>query len=138
MVPFCTLQNFFSLSSGMQKTFHPDGGPWKRDYMPRTVLVFVDDSPGLSETEKNERAKQRANRALENYWKALAGTIDPARIEAAVDNALVGSPDVVRQQVAERYNPDDRLMLWFDFANHASAEVEQNMCWFMEKVAPHF
>ncbi|MDJ0841382.1 MAG: luciferase [Acidobacteriota bacterium] len=120
----------------MKKSFHPDGGPWKREYMPRTVLVFVDDSPGASEAEKNERAAKRANNALENYWKALQGTIDTGRIAHAVDNALVGSPEVVRAQMQERYNRGDRLMLWFDFSNHNSEEVKQNMRWFMEKVAP--
>ena len=122
----------------MLKSFHPDGGPWLRTHMPRTVLVFMEDSPGLTEAEKNSRARERANRTLGNYWKALQGTIDPKRIEQAVDNALVGSPDVVKAQVAERFHPDDRLMLWFDFSNHDNEEVKQNMRWFMETVAPHF
>ena len=122
----------------MAKSFHPDGGPWLRTHMPRTVLVFMEDSPGLTEAEKNSHARERANRTLGNYWKALQGTIDPKRIEQAVDNALVGSPEVVKAQVAERFHPDDRLMLWFDFSNHDNEEVKQNMRWFMETVAPHF
>ena len=122
----------------MKDSFHPDGGPWRRSYMPRTVLVYVDDSPSASEAEKNRRAHERATRAMENYWKALQGTIDPGRIEAAVDNALVGSPEVVIDQIRERFDPDDRLMLWFDFSDHDSAAVMQNMKWFMERVAPEF
>lgn len=122
----------------MKSTFHPEGGAWRRNYMPRTVLVYVDDSPGASEQTKNERALARANRALENYWKALQGTIDPSRIEQAVDNALVGSPERVIEQVRERFDADDRLMLWFDFSDHNNDDVKQNMTWFMEKVAPHF
>ena len=122
----------------MKQTFHPDGGPWRRTYMPRTVLVFVDDSPGLSDAEKNARAGAAANRAMENYWKALEGTIDPARVAKAVDNALVGCPEAVRDQMAARFDSDDRLMLWFDFSNHDSARVMQNMRWFMDRVAPHF
>lgn len=122
----------------MKQTFHPDGGPWRRYYMPRTVLVYVDDTPSASEEEKNRRAHERATRALENYWKALQGTIDPSRIEAAVDNALVGSPDVVKEQVRSRFHEDDRLMLWFDFSDHNNEAVQQNMKWFMEKVAPEF
>lgn len=122
----------------MKITFHPDGGPWRRAFMPRTVLVFVDDSPGASEQEKCERAKAQANRALENYWTALEGTLDPKRISGAVDNALVGSPDVVIEQMQERFDADDRLMLWFDFSNHNSEQVKQNMRWFMERVAPQF
>ena len=119
----------------MQKNFHPDGGPWRRWFMPRTVLVFVDDSPGIADAEKKRRAVDRANRALENYWRALQGTIDPVRIAQAVDNALAGSPEMVRDQIRERYHPDDRLMLWFDFNNHDNREVKQNMQWFMDRVA---
>ncbi len=122
----------------MQKTFHPSGGAWRRSYMPRTVLVYVDDSAQASEAEKNRRARERANRAMENYWKALEGTIDPSRIAQAVDNALVGSPEVVREQVRQRFDHDDRLMLWFDFSDHDNEAVKQNMRWFMERVAPEF
>jgi len=122
----------------MAKTFHPDGGPWKRWYMPRTVLVFIDETPGISDRERNARAREQANRALEIYWKALQGTLDPERIEQGVNNALVGSAGAIRDQVAERFDPDDRLMLWFDFNNHDNERVKQNMTWFMERVAPHF
>jgi len=122
----------------MREAFHPDGGPWQRWYMPRTVLVFIDDTSGISEEEKHRRARERAEKALSNYWKALQGTIDPERIAQAVDNALVGSPASIRQQMKERFHGDDRLMLWFDFNNHDNENVKQNMTWFMEQVAPHF
>ncbi len=122
----------------MLGAYHPDGGPWRRTMMPRTVLVFVDDSPGVSDAEKARRARARANKALEVYWLALQGTLDPVRIEQAVNNALVGSPAMVRDQMAERFHADDRLMLWFDFNNHDNEGVKQNMRWFMERVAPHF
>jgi len=122
----------------MSTSFHPYGGPWKRTYMPRTVLVFIDDTPDASEEVKNRRAREAATKALENYWKALAGTIDPRRIEQAVDNALVGSPGVISEQIRERFHPEDRLMLWFDFNNHNNEAVKQNMKWFMDKVAGEF
>lgn len=122
----------------MAKTYHADGGPWKRWYMPRTVLVFIDETPGISDRERNARAEAQANRSLEIYWKALQGTLDPERIKQAVNNALVGSAGAIRDQVAERFHPDDRLMLWFDFNNHDNERVQQNMTWFMEKVAPQF
>lgn len=122
----------------MKRIYHPDGGPWRRYYMPRTVLVFVDDSPGVGEEEKNRRARERANSAMENYWRALQGTVLPERVDQAVDNALVGSPDRVREQLSSRFDSDDRLMLWFDFNDHDSQRVCRNMRWFMEKVAPHF
>lgn len=122
----------------LRETFHRDGGPWRRQYMPRTVLVFIDDSPGASENTKNERAREKANHALANYWKALQGTLDPKRVEAAVDNALVGSPERIVEQLQTRFDPDDRIMLWFDFNNHDSEDVMQGMRLFKEKVAPRF
>lgn len=122
----------------MKTTFHSDGGPWQRWYMPRTVLVFIDETPGISDAERDRRAHEQANRALENYWKALQGTLDPERISQAVDNALVGSAASIRDQVAKRFHQDDRLMLWFDFNNHDNRQVKQNMTWFMEKIAPQF
>ena len=40
------------------------------------------------------------------------------------------------RQIVERFHPDDRLMLWFDFFNHDSHHVQEMMRLFMEKVAP--
>ena len=54
----------------------------------------------------------------------------------AANNALIGNPDEIAAQVRERFHPEDRLMLWFDFFNHDSARVIRNMRAFMEKVAP--
>lgn len=122
----------------MKTAYHRDGGPWQRWYLPRTVLVFIDETPGISDAERNIRARESANLALENYWKALQGTIDPDKIAQAVDNALVGSAATIRDQIAQRFHHDDRLMLWFDFNNHDNSQVKQCMTWFMEKVAPGF
>ncbi|MCB1044581.1 MAG: LLM class flavin-dependent oxidoreductase [Acidobacteria bacterium] len=122
----------------MKLHYHRDGGPWKRDYMPRTALVFLDDSAGLSTSGKNERARERAKHAMENYWRALQGTIDPQRIREGVDNALVGSPEAVIEQMHARFHQGDRLMLWFDFHNHDNEDVKNSMRLFMEKVAPSF
>ncbi|CAM2066232.1 LLM class flavin-dependent oxidoreductase [Sulfidibacter corallicola] len=121
----------------MINSFHPDGGPWKRNYMPRTVLVFVDNTPGISDAERDSRARAHANKALENYWKALQGTIDPERISQAVDNALVGCPASIRDQMQRRFHSEDRLMLWFDFNNHDNETVKRSMRWFMEDIASH-
>jgi alkanesulfonate monooxygenase SsuD/methylene tetrahydromethanopterin reductase-like flavin-dependent oxidoreductase (luciferase family) len=121
----------------MQKTFHTKGG-WTRQHMPRTVLVFIDDGAALSGDEKRRRAGEAARRALGTYWKAIEGTLDPRKIEGAVDNALVGSPEDIIEQIKTRFNPDDRLMLWFDFNNHDNESVKRSMRTFMEKVAPHF
>lgn len=117
--------------SRMQKQFNSRGGPWHRRHMPRTALVFVCDDGNLSEAQKHERARAKAQHALANYWKALEGTVSPERIDQAVDNALVGSPRQIYQQVRERFDAEDRLMLWFDFNNHNNDEVKKSMEIFM-------
>jgi alkanesulfonate monooxygenase SsuD/methylene tetrahydromethanopterin reductase-like flavin-dependent oxidoreductase (luciferase family) len=112
----------------MKKHFHPAGGEWNRFRMPRTVLVFLDKDPA--------KAHAKAVNALENYWKALEGTLDPAKIKNAVDNALVGNPAQVAEQMKARFHKDDRLMLWFDFNNHDNEDVRAGMKSFVEQVAP--
>ena len=120
----------------LAEAYHPDGGEWRRRYMPRTVFVFINEEPGLSTEEKRKRAQEEARSALGSYWKALQGTIDPARVENAANNALIGDAEQIAEQIAERYHPDDRLMLWFDFFNHDTVRVERNMRDFQERVAP--
>lgn len=112
----------------MASAYHPSGGPWRRAYMPRTVMVFVD--------EDGDRARARAKDALGAYWTALEGTIDPNKIASAAENALVGSPDEVAAQVRARFHPDDRLMLWFDFFDHDVDRVIRGMRTFQERVIP--
>jgi alkanesulfonate monooxygenase SsuD/methylene tetrahydromethanopterin reductase-like flavin-dependent oxidoreductase (luciferase family) len=120
----------------MKKLFHATGGPWHRSRMPRTVLVFIDNTPGASDEARRMKAGCAAQAALETYWKAVEGTLDPEKIAAAVDNALVGSPEDILKQIHERFHPEDRLMLWFDFNNHDNESVRRSMRWFMESVAP--
>lgn len=112
----------------MKTAFHPDGGPWRRDRMPRTVLVYMDEDPA--------RAQAAAEQALGTYWKAMEGTLDPAKVESAVSNNLVGTPEQVVAQMRERFDPEDRLMLWFDFCDHDNEAVKARMTTFAEKVAP--
>lgn len=119
----------------MEKAYHPTGGPWKREYMPRTVMVFVNDEPGLSPAEQSEAARAEARDALSAYWTALEGTLDPAKVEKAADNALTGNAAEVAEQARERFHPDDRLMLWFDFFNHDADRVIRNMAAFMREVS---
>jgi len=120
----------------MRAAFHPDGGPWQRSYMPRTVFVFLNEDPGATPEERRARAHEEARNALSAYWKALEGTLDPSKVERAANNALIGNAEDVATQMVERFHPDDRLMLWFDFFNHDSARVERNMRDFQERVAP--
>ena len=112
----------------MGGAFHPQGGRWSRAHMPRTVLVFVDDDPAV--------AQAAAEKAVATYWKAMEGTLDPRKVEAAVSNNLVGTPEQIVAAMKERFHPEDRLMLWFDFHNHDNQAVKRSMTMFMERVAP--
>ena len=103
-------------------------GRWERRLMPRTVLVFINDDPAQAAVE--------ARAALTNYWRALEGTLDEEKVRRATDNALIGDAAMIAAQVRERFHPEDRLMLWFDFNNHDSKRVMKNMSDFMTKVAP--
>jgi alkanesulfonate monooxygenase SsuD/methylene tetrahydromethanopterin reductase-like flavin-dependent oxidoreductase (luciferase family) len=110
--------------------YHPDGGGWQRRLMPRTVLVFINDDKG--------KAQEEARDALSNYWRALEGTLDEEKVRRATNNALVGDAETIVEQMRGRFDPADRLMLWFDFNNHDSKRVMKNMSDFMTKVAPHY
>jgi alkanesulfonate monooxygenase SsuD/methylene tetrahydromethanopterin reductase-like flavin-dependent oxidoreductase (luciferase family) len=114
----------------MKKHFHPSGGPWTRNHMPRTVLVFLDDD--------RAKAREQAQEAMENYWRAIEGTLDPEKVKNAVNNALVGDVSEIQAEMEKRFHKDDRLMLWFDFNNHDNEAVKSSMKKFMEKIAPKF
>ena len=119
----------------MAKVFHPEGGSWQRRDMPRTTFVFLNAEDNLSPEEQSTAAKIEAELALGEYWKALEGTLDPAKVERAANNALIGNPAEVAAQVLERFHPDDRLMTWFDFFNHDNDRVIRNMeAWWREVV----
>jgi alkanesulfonate monooxygenase SsuD/methylene tetrahydromethanopterin reductase-like flavin-dependent oxidoreductase (luciferase family) len=112
----------------MATAYHSDGHGWHRRLMPRTVLVFINEDPA--------RAAEEARSALTNYWRALEGTLDEEKVRRASENALIGDAAMIAAQVRERFHPEDRLMLWFDFNNHDSKRVLKNMEDFMTKVAP--
>ena len=120
----------------MVKHYNSNGGNWKRNYMPRTLMIFVNDEPNLSESERTVAAKQEAKNSLSSYWGALEGTIDPNKVSKAADNSVIGNVEEVAQQIAERFHPDDCIMTWFDFFNHDSPRVIRNMEAFMKKVVP--
>ena len=120
----------------MAESFHPDGGDWQRRDMPRTVMVFLNEQPGLSAEQRTAAAKEEANAALGAYWTALEGTLDPAKVARAANNAVIGNAADVAAQIRERFHPDDRLMLWFDFFNHDADRVIANMTAFQDKVVP--
>jgi len=119
----------------MKEMYHQDGGQWQRRDMPRTTFVFLNAEKGLTPEEQSSAAQDEARLALGEYWKALEGTLDPSKVERAADNALIGNPAEVAAQVKERFDPEDRLMCWFDFFNHDNERVIRNMeAWWAEVV----
>lgn len=120
----------------MRGWYHERGGEWERGDMPRTVMVFLNGDRALSAEAQDAAADAHATKALSAYWSALQGTLDPSKVKNAANNALVGGPNTIAQQIVERFHPDDRLMLWFDFFNHDSAQVMQMMRDFKVQVVP--
>jgi alkanesulfonate monooxygenase SsuD/methylene tetrahydromethanopterin reductase-like flavin-dependent oxidoreductase (luciferase family) len=113
----------------MSRAFHPNGGEWTRARMPRTLMVFPDRDEKL--------ARKQAEKTLATYWRAMEGTVDPTKVSQAVENALVGTPSMIVDQMQARVNKDDRLMLWFDLNNHDNESVLRAMRLYMEDVVPH-
>ena len=111
-------------------------GQWERRMMPRTVMVFLNEEEGLSEEEKTAAAQIESEGALSSYWSALEGTLDPAKVSKAANNAVIGNATEVAAQIRERFHPEDRLMLWFDFFRHDSVRICRDMRAFMDKVVP--
>ena len=120
----------------MNEYYHSNGGPWNRNMMPRTIMVFVNNEEDLTPDEQSIAAKEEARAALNTYWSALEGTIDPSKVERATDNAVIGNVQEVAQQIIQRFNKNDKLMCWFDIFNHDSERVQRNMKAFMNDVVP--
>jgi hypothetical protein len=120
----------------MAGAYHPAGGPWRRDYMPRTAFVFLDATPGLSRERRRAVARERAEATLTAYWQALDGTVDPSKVAGSADNALIGAPEDVAAQIVGRFHPDDRLMLWFDFFAPDADTVTAGLTDFRHQVVP--
>nr|MCS5527367.1 hypothetical protein [Candidatus Poseidoniales archaeon] len=120
----------------MTESYHESGGSWQRNMMPRTIMVFLNNEENLTPEERSTAAQKEAKATLDSYWNALEGTIDPAKVSKAANNAVIGNAEEVASQIVERFHPDDRLMLWFDFFRHDSARVQRDMVAFMNEVAP--
>ena len=58
----------------MREAYHPEGGAWHREDMPRTVFVFLNEEEGLTPEERCAAARLEAEAALAAYWRALDGT----------------------------------------------------------------
>jgi alkanesulfonate monooxygenase SsuD/methylene tetrahydromethanopterin reductase-like flavin-dependent oxidoreductase (luciferase family) len=112
----------------LREQYHPSGGSWQRELMPRTAMVFLDST--------TERAKLAAEKAWANYWLAMEGTLDRKKVEQAVENTLAGTAADLVQAIRAKYHPEDRLMLWFDLNNHNNVQIKYCMIEFMTQVAP--
>ena len=120
----------------MASCYHPDGGSWQRDLLPRTALIFVNGDNDKTPAQQSQAAKQEAEKALRAYWQAMDGTLDEAKISNMVNNAIAGNPDEVADLIKQYFHPEDRLMLWFDFNNHNNQAVKDSMRTFMQQVKP--
>ena len=122
----------------MKKHFHVSGGTWHRSYMPRTIMIFTNARKGLDPEKQNDLAEAEAKEAMIAYWKAMEGTVDQAKVESGMENAVYGCPEKVKEMLETRFHPDDRLMTWFDFNTNDSSVVMNRMEAFMKKVKPLF
>ncbi|HEX3733214.1 MAG TPA: LLM class flavin-dependent oxidoreductase [Mycobacteriales bacterium] len=120
----------------MQECYHPDGGPWRREYLPRTVMVFVEADPALTSTAQSDKAQARAQAAIRAYWHAMEGTIDEEKVTSGMSNAVFGNPEQVAAEIASRFHPDDRIMAWFDFNDNDSERVIRGIRAFETQVVP--
>src|SRR5690606_18962881 len=112
----------------MREVFHSSGGPWQREYMPRTTMIYLH--------KNSSTAKEMAKQAWENYWRAMEGTLDPKKVADAVKNTVAGDAVEVAEVIKQKYHANDRLMMWFDFNLHDNNLIQDSMKIFMEKVAP--
>lgn len=118
----------------MQERYAAAGKTWDRSRMPRTVLVFIDQTC--------EKAEQRASACFDTYIEAMRGTVATPSKAELMARALIGDPERVRQQLspqdARAFHAEDRLMLWFEFNQASGSAIEEQMRLFAQEVAPHF
>lgn len=111
-----------------------DRKPWARRRLPRTVLIFIDES--------STKAVERAEQCFATYIDAMKGTVRLPPKETLMERALIGTPDQICQQLdpesERKFHADDRLMLWFEFNQTKNDDIRFQMELFADKVKPHF
>jgi alkanesulfonate monooxygenase SsuD/methylene tetrahydromethanopterin reductase-like flavin-dependent oxidoreductase (luciferase family) len=110
--------------------YQESGRKWGRGRMPRTVLVFIDKNPAL--------ALERASDCFDTYIEAMRGTaVLPPKSELMA-RALIGTPEMICDQLSpgheKGFNPEDRLMLWFEFNQKSHQDILKQMRLFAESV----
>ncbi|NDC23624.1 MAG: LLM class flavin-dependent oxidoreductase [Proteobacteria bacterium] len=127
---FTSPQQIESLQQQMFKQSHESGRQWRRDRLPRTVMVFID--------RDRAKAYALADRVLDTYVEAMKGTTQVPDKSILKERALVGDPLEIREQLkeggAKGFNSDDRIMLWFEFNQLENSEIKSQMKLFFEEV----
>jgi hypothetical protein len=59
----------------MRAAYHPAGGPWRREYMPRTTFVFLNGRPGLSPERQRAEASAEARRDNDHVIDAMTAMV---------------------------------------------------------------
>lgn len=117
----------------MKLRYNQKGKVWTRSRMPRTVLVFIDSD--------QRRAHLMAERCFDTYIEAMRGTVVLPPKEQLMARALIGDPSAILDQLhpqnSRGFDPEDRLMLWFEFNQNDHFAITQQMQMFAEKVIPH-
>lgn len=110
------------------------GRLWGRARMPRTVLIFIDKNP--------DAARARASQCFDTYIEAMRGTAAFPPKDTLMQRALIGDAAMIKEQLGPQdphgFNPQDRLMLWFEFNQTDGDAIVQQMRQFAEQVMPHF
>jgi len=101
-------------------------------------MIFTCANKNLSQAEQDEKGLEEARAAMVAYWQAMEGTVDQAKVEGGMENAVYGSPAKVKRMPEEKFHPEDRLMTWFDFNTNDAAVVMKRMEDFMLHVKPLF
>lgn len=129
VTPPATLE---ALHAEMRERSLAQGRVWHRSRMPRTSLIFIH--------KDRQKAYAMASRGLDVYIEGMRGTVSIPRKEDLLARVLVGDAAEVREQLApgnlRGFHPEDRLMLWFEFAQ-AHEDVVSEMRYFAEEVMPH-
>lgn len=120
--------------AAMRERYQAVGKIWHRSRMPRTVLIFIDETVA--------RAEQRASACLDTYIEAMRGTVATPSKDLLMQRALIGDPKRIREQLApddpHGFHGDDRLMLWFEFNQADGLAIERQMRLFAEDVMPYY
>ncbi len=131
---FTAPEKIEALHAGMHRRYENSDRIWHRNRMPRTVLVFIDES--------SRRAHARANECFDIYIEAMRGTAAMPDKNTLMSRALIGDPREIGLQLSpddpRKFHHDDRLMLWFEFNQSDSPAICQQMRLFAETVAPDF